>query len=73
MFAAPLAGMRKLLWTALVATASAACAAAAVRVLDWAYRRIAKKPPPEMPGWARFLIGNPLKKQIARRVHPAIL
>jgi hypothetical protein len=65
--------MRKLLWTALVATASAACAAGAVRLLDWAYRRIAKQPPPEMPGWARFLIGNPLKNGIARRVHPGAL
>jgi hypothetical protein len=58
--------MRKLLWTALVAAGSTACAAAAVRALDWAWRKVAKEPPPDMPAWARFLVGKPLKK-IARR------
>jgi hypothetical protein len=60
--------VKKLLWTALVATISTACAAAAVRALDWAWRRTTKRPPPSVPSWARFLIGNPLTKQIARRI-----
>jgi len=54
--------MRKLLWTALVAAGTAACAAAAVRALDWAWRKVMKEPPPEMPAWARFFVGKPLKK-----------
>jgi hypothetical protein len=58
--------MRKLLWTALVAASSAACAAAAVRALDWAWRKVAKEPPPEMPAWATFLVGNHLRN-ITRR------
>ena len=61
MFAAPPEGMRKLLWTAL----AAAGAAAAVRVLDWAWRKIAHEEPPEKPFWARLLIGKPLNKLIA--------
>ncbi len=63
--------MKKLLWTVLVAAVSAACAGAAVRALEWAWRRVTKRPPPEMPSWARFLIGKPLRKQIAGRIHPA--
>jgi hypothetical protein len=62
--------MRKLLWTALVATVSAACASAAVRALEWAWRRATKRPPPDIPGWAHFLVGKPLRKQIAIRIRP---
>ncbi len=62
--------MKKLVWTALVASISAACAGAAVRAHDWAWRRVLKEEPPEIPGWARFFVGKPLRKQIGRRVHP---
>lgn len=62
MFAAPLPGMRKLLFTAL----TVACATAAVRVVEWAWRKIAHEQPPEQPLWARLLIGKPLKALIER-------
>jgi hypothetical protein len=60
--------MKKLIWTALVATATAASAAVAARLLDRGWRQLFKEPPPEMPGWARFLVGKPLRKQIHHRV-----
>ena len=60
--------MKKLLWTALVATVSAACASAAVRALEWAWRRVAKQAPPPIPAWAHFFVGKPLRKQIAGRI-----
>lgn len=71
MCAAPATGMKTLLWTALVATISAACAGAAVRALEWAWRRASGEDPPEIPGWARFFVGKPLRTQIGRRIHPA--
>jgi hypothetical protein len=60
--------MRKLVWTVLVATVSAACASAAVRALEWAWRRATKRPPPDIPTWAHFLVGKPLRRQIATRI-----
>lgn len=61
-------GMKKLIWTALVATVTAASAALAARLLDKGWRRLLKEAPPEMPGWARFLVGKPLRKQVQNRV-----
>ena len=65
--------MKKLVWTALVTAASAMTAALVARVLDRAWRRIVKEAPPEMPRWARMLVGKPLKGQIERRVHDTAL
>ena len=65
--------MKKLLWTALVALGSAAAAAATTRLLDRLWRRVAKEPPPEMPGWARLLIGKPLRSRVQDRIHPETL
>jgi hypothetical protein len=52
--------MRKLLWTLLTTAVSTACAAAAVRALEWAWRRIEKQDPPARGRWA-FLIRKPLR------------
>jgi len=57
------------LWTALAAIASAAAAAAATKLVDTLWRRLAKEPPPEMPGWARALIGRPLRRGLQGRLH----
>jgi hypothetical protein len=59
--------MKKLLWTLVVALTSTAMAAFSVRVLERAYRRIMKHPPPEIPRWARMLV-SPIHKRLA---HPA--
>jgi hypothetical protein len=56
--------MKKLIWTALATAVTAASAALAVRVLDRLWRRLAHEPPPQMPGWARFFVGKPLKSTI---------
>jgi hypothetical protein len=63
--------MRKLLWTVLATAVSTACAAAAVRGLAWAWRKVAKENPPDMPGWG-FLIGKPLTNLVRRAVHPGV-
>lgn len=65
--------MKKLLWTGLAAVVSAVSAAAAMRVLDAVWRRVAKEAPPEMPGWAKLLVGRPLKGQVQGRIHPGTL
>jgi len=62
--------MRKLVWTALVSAVSAAAAALAVRALDRVWRQVTSESPPEPPKWARFLVGNPLRRQVASRVFP---
>jgi hypothetical protein len=54
--------MKKLVWTALVATTSAAAAAIAVRGLRLAWTKIVKEPPPAQSWWARKLVGGPLNR-----------
>lgn len=65
--------MKRLAWTALVTAVSALAAAAAARFLDRLWRGVAREPPPEMPRWARWLVGSPLHGQITRRVYEPIL
>jgi hypothetical protein len=62
--------MKKFLWTLTVALVSTAAASLAVRLLDRAYRGFARRPPPEMPKWAKLLV-SPLKKQVANTVEPS--
>jgi len=65
--------MKRLVWTALLTAASAFGAAAAARLMDRLWRSVAHEPPPERPGWARWLLGKPLHGQITRRVYEPIL
>ena len=64
--------MKKLIWTALATLTSALAAAATLRLMDRLWRRVVKEPPPEAPRWARMLVGRPVQKQVATRVHPGI-
>jgi hypothetical protein len=57
--------MKKLLWTALIASTSAAAAALTGRLVRYAWTRIAGEPPPEPPVWARWLVGKPLGAGVA--------
>jgi hypothetical protein len=59
--------MKRLLWTVLVSAVTAATAALAARLLERAWRRIVHEPPPEMPAWAHFFVGKPLKSRIELR------
>lgn len=61
--------MKKLIWTALAVLTSAASAALMVRLVDVAWRRLVKEPPPEMPRWARLVL-SPIKKQVQHRIEP---
>jgi peptidoglycan/LPS O-acetylase OafA/YrhL len=61
--------MQKFLWTLTIALVSTAAAALSVRLLDRAYRRVTKHPPPEVPKWARLLV-SPIRKQVANKVEP---
>jgi hypothetical protein len=65
--------MKKVIWTALAAIASAAAASAALRVLDYALRRFTHEQPPEQPKWARWFVGGPLKKGVEKTIEPAAL
>jgi hypothetical protein len=65
--------VKRLIWTVLVAAVTTATAGLAARLLDRAWRRLIKEPPPEMPSWARLLVGKPLRKQIQQRVPHARL
>jgi hypothetical protein len=49
--------MKKLLWTALVLSASAAATTLTMRALRKAWLHIADEPPPEMPFWAGLISG----------------
>ena len=54
----------------LAAVTSAAGAALAVRLMDLAWRKATHEPPPEVPKWARMLVGRPVQKQVVHRLGP---
>ena len=60
--------MKKILWTALAAMVSATAARVALRVLGRTWERVAHEPPPAAPRWARWLVGAPLSKGVAKTV-----
>jgi hypothetical protein len=61
--------MKNALWSALAAIVSVATARLALRALGYAWERIAHEPPPDPPRWARWFVGAPLSKGIAKTVH----
>jgi hypothetical protein len=63
--------MKRLIWTALVAATSAACAAIAVRGLRFAWTKILNEPPPAQPWWARKLVAGPLGSTVKTGIEPS--
>jgi hypothetical protein len=64
---------KKVVWTGLVALASALSAALAVRALDAVWRRVTHEAPPGMPRWTRLVLANPVKRRVTRRIQPDTL
>jgi hypothetical protein len=60
--------MKNVLWSALAAIVSVASARLALRALGYAWERVAHEPPPAPPRWARWFVGAPLSKGIAKAV-----
>jgi hypothetical protein len=65
--------MKKLVWTVLVTTASAAAAALAIRGLRSVWLRIMHEDPPNPPWWARKLVGGPLGRSVKGGIEPTSL
>lgn len=63
--------MKRLLWTTLVTLASAVAAGAASRLADRLWRWITRTPPPDVPGWARFLVAGRLHRRVRQHLYPA--
>ena len=61
--------LQKFLWTLALGVVSTVAAALAARLLDRGYRRVTHHDPPEVPKWARMIVG-PATKPIARAVQP---
>ena len=53
--------MKKVVWTLLATTASAAATALTVRGLSFLWKKIVKEPPPMPPLWAKVLVGGARK------------
>ena len=60
--------VRKIVWTGLVTVLSAVSAALAVRAAERLWWACKHQPPPEIPTWAKLLLGKPLKKGVEARV-----
>jgi hypothetical protein len=62
---------KKILWTALITLATAASAALAARLTSSIWTRMTGELPPAAPGWAKLLLGLPVKKVVEAGVGPS--
>ncbi len=60
--------IKKVIWTALVTAASAGSSMLAVRGVHFLWRALAKESPPEVPRWARILVGGPVRSTLFGRL-----
>jgi hypothetical protein len=63
--------MKKLLWTSLLMVSSAAAATITGRAMTRLWRIVTDEQPPEMPWWAKWLVGKPLRAGVSGALSPS--